>query len=85
MEKQEREQIKRRIKLSEKLGAVKFQKVVFQVEKIKFKVIKTLCPNFLKYYDSYCDYSKKKQLEKAKTDRQKKEIIERTKFLKDPR
>lgn len=82
MEKQERERIKRRIKRSEKLGALKFQKIVFQVEKIKFKVIKKLCPNFIKYYDSYCDYHKKKQLKHAKTEQEKKAIVEEAKFLK---
>ena len=37
------EQIKniKKLKIYEKLGAVNFQKIVFAVEKLKFKIIKT--------------------------------------------
>ena len=33
---------KKKIELCEKLGANKFQKVVFKVEELKYKVIKTI-------------------------------------------
>lgn len=77
MEKNERKQYKQKIELYEKLGAVKFQKVVFAVERIKFKVLKTVCPNFIKYYDKYCDYKKKKAIDKATSEEEVNQIIDR--------
>lgn len=63
---QERAKQKEELKRYEKLGAVKFQQVVFKVEDIKFKVLKKLCPNFIKHFDKYIDMKKKSQIKKIK-------------------
>lgn len=62
------------IKKCEKLGAVKFQKVVFAVEKIKFKLIKTLFPNSTKWYDKRCDKKCQREIKMAKTVEEKRKI-----------
>lgn len=82
MEKDERKSLDRKIKLYEKLGAVKFQKVVFKVEEIKFKLIKKLFPNFITHFDKYCDFKKRRALKKAKSPEERKRIIEETKLSK---
>ena len=82
MERKEREKYKKKQKLYKKLGAEKFQKVVFKVEDIKFKIIKKCFPNFIKWYDKYCDFQKKRALKHAKTEEEQKEIIRNIKFAK---
>ena len=82
MTKAEREEYKKKKKLYKKLGAEKFQGIVFQVESIKFKILKKLCPNYIKYYDKWCDFREKRVLKKATTDLEKEKIKENTKFLK---
>lgn len=82
MNKQEREELNKKIKLYKLLGAEKFQKVVFGVEKIKFKLLKKIFPNFLDFYDKYMNIKKKIALKKAATEEEKKEIIKRFKFSK---
>ena len=72
----------KKIKQCEKLGALQFQKVVFKVEDIKFKVLKKLWPNFLVFYDKQCDKKKRKLLKKVKTEEDRKRIIDETRKLK---
>lgn len=72
----------KKLKIYKMLGAEQFQKVVFGVEKLKFKVIKKLCPNFIHYFDKYCDYRQKKELKKAKTEEERKKIKKAVKFSK---
>lgn len=67
---------KKKIELCEKLGANKFQKVVFKVEELKYKFIKTFIPRYIEWYDKLCDRKRKKDLKKATTDEQRKAIIE---------
>lgn len=74
--------LKEKEKLYEKLGALKFQKVVFKVEEMKFKIIKKLFPNFIKYFDKYCNFKQKRMLKKAKTDKEKEQIKRNIKFSK---
>lgn len=50
--------------LHKKLGAEKFQKVVFKVEKAKYKVLKRFGNGFLKLYDKIVDRKRDKQLKK---------------------
>lgn len=69
MESIEREEYKKRMNLYKKLGAEDFQKVVFEVERIKFKLLKKLCPNFIKHYDKYCDGLRNKMIKKAKSEK----------------
>ncbi len=76
------EQYKKKIKLYDKLGASKFQKVVFAVERGKFKLIKKVCPNFIKYYDKFVDLQKKISLKFAKTEKEKDQIKRDAKFNK---
>jgi len=82
MNKEERKKYDQKIRLYEKLGAVKFQKVVFKVEELKFKVLKKICPNFIKYFDKFTDFRLKKSLKKAKNEKERKIMIEKSKFTK---
>ncbi len=63
------------IKRCEKLGALRFQKVVFKVEEIKYQLLKKLWPNFLLFYDKQCYKRKRKLLKKAKTKEEQQKII----------
>ena len=74
--------LKKKIKLYDKLGASKFQKVVFLVERGKFKAIKKLFPGYLNFFDKYCDLQKKIQLKFAKTEKEKEQIKRNCKFSK---
>ena len=73
---------KKKIELCEKLGANKFQKVVFKVEELKYKVIKKLFPRYIEWYDKLCDRKKKKELKKAKTKEEQKKIIDHYRMQK---
>lgn len=73
---------KKKILICEKLGAKRFQKVVFKVEDIKYKVIKAIIPNFPKYYDKICDYKRDKQLKKLHSDITKKKVIDHYRMQK---
>lgn len=57
---------KEELKEYERLGALKFQELVFKIEKMKFKVLKRVCPNFIKYFDKYADWKKNKKIKKVK-------------------
>ena len=82
MTKEEKEKYNKKIKLYEKLGAEKFQKIVFAVERAKYKVIKKCFPNFLKFYDKQCDKQEKRLIKKAKTEEEVRKIKRNTKFSK---
>lgn len=60
----------------EKLGAKRFKKLVFKVEKIKWKAIKKFFPNYLKGMEKQYSKIRDKQLKKAKTEEERKLIIE---------
>lgn len=79
---EEKAEYNRKIKHYEKLGALKFQKVVFAVEKAKFKVLKKLFPNFIKYFDKYCDRKKKREIKRAKSKDEIKQIKIKYKEIK---
>ena len=66
---------KRKKELHEKLGALKFREIVFMLEKIKFKVMKKICPNFVVYYEKWCDFNTKRMIGKAKSSEEA-ELIE---------
>ena len=51
----------------EKLGAKEFQRLVFKVEKIKWKLIKTLLPNYTTKMEAIYKRQRDKALQKAKT------------------
>ena len=72
----------KKLKRYERLGAVKFQKVVFKVEEIKFYLLKKLCPNFIAYFDTYCDWKQKRAIKQAKTEEERKEIRQKIKLAK---
>lgn len=60
----EKEEIKRKLKLYRLLGAEQFQKVVFLVEKMKYKIIKKFFPNIINWYEKQCDERYLKTLKK---------------------
>ena len=76
------EELDRQIELSRKLGAEQFQKLVFLVEKIKFKALKKLVPNYLTYFDKHVDKIAKKKLAYANSEEEKQAIIYRAKMSK---
>lgn len=65
----------KKIKRCKRLGAERFQKIVFTVERIKFKIIKKYFPNYLKNYESYCDKRCKKDLKRASNEKEREAII----------
>ena len=71
-----------KILLTEKLGACKFQKVVFKVEDIKYKVLKKICPNYLKYNDKLIDWQKRRKLKKLHSDIERKKVIASANYQK---
>ena len=72
----------KKLKIYRMLGAEQFQKVVFGVERLKFKILKKVCPNFIVYFDKYCDYRQKRELRKAKTEEERQRIKKSVKFSK---
>ena len=82
MERTEREAYKKELKKYERLGAIKFQKVVLKVEETKFKLLKKFFPNFIHTFDKYCDWKQKRALKRAKTDEERKEIKANMKLAK---
>ena len=72
----------KRMEICKKLGAIQFKKIVFIVEKTKFKVLKKLVPNYLKYFDKHVDKLTKKRLKEAKTEEEKQIIIYKSKIDK---
>ncbi len=77
-----KEELDKQIEICKKLGAVQFQKLVFAVEKIKFKVLKKLVPNYLKYFDKHVDKIAKKKLAAANSEEERQAIIYRAKMDK---
>lgn len=53
-----------KIKLCEKFGARKFQKIVFNVEKTKFKIINKLFPNINVWYTNYTNHKCNKYIKR---------------------
>lgn len=82
MDKKEKEQLEKKMNLYKKLGAVKFQKIVLKLEKIKFRFIKKYIPNSVKYYDKYIDFKTRRLLRKTKTIEEKKIITKKNKIAK---
>ncbi len=63
---EERIDYDKKIELCKKLGADKFQKVVFKVEELKFKFIRKFIPRYLEHMDKLFDWIGKKELESSK-------------------
>ena len=66
---------KRKKELHEKLGALGFREIVFKLERLKLKVMKKICPNFVVYYEKWCDFNTKRMIGKAKSSEEA-ELIE---------
>lgn len=66
---------KRKKELHEKLGALGFREIVLKLERLKFKVMKKICPNFVVYYEKWCDFNTKRMIGKAKSSEEA-ELIE---------
>lgn len=61
-------------KIYEKLGAVWFQKVVFKVEDLKFKLIDKFFSNLGDWYCDKCDKKANKLCAKALDEEEKREL-----------
>ena len=59
----------------------KFQKAVFLVEKVKFKVVNKI-PNFISTYEKLVDYKSKKWLKHSSTKKEKQTIYEQARIAK---
>ena len=86
---EEKEQFLKKIykdkaKIHERLGAKKFQKFVKKVDKAKFKFVKQIIKEdrMIRWSDKVTDYNSEKMLKKAKTEDEKKSIIENMKRAK---
>ena len=77
-----KKELNKKLKLYRFLGAERFQEVVFAVERLKFKALKTLCPNFIKYFDKYCDKKRDRELKNAQTQEEEEKIIRKYQFAK---
>lgn len=82
MDKKEKEQYEKKLKRFERLGALKFQKVVFKVEELKFRFLKKCFPNFIYYFDKYCDWKQKGAIKRAKSEEEIKAIRNKIKIAK---
>lgn len=56
----------KKIKHCEKLGAKKMQNFVFKIEKVKWKVVKTIIPNYIKLGDRLLERKRDKIIKKTK-------------------
>ena len=63
---EERIDYDKKIELCKKLGADKFQKVVFKAEELKFKFIRRFIPRYIEHMDKLFDWIGKKELESSK-------------------
>lgn len=82
MTKEEKEKYYKKMKQYERLGALKFQKIVFLIEKGKYKLLKKICPNFIKYFDKYCNWKQKKELKHTIGEEEEKKIKNKYKIAK---
>lgn len=58
---------KNKIKLYRALGAEKFQKVVFAVEKLKYKILRKFSPKIITWYEKQCNKQYNRQIKKNKS------------------
>lgn len=68
--------------LSKMLGAEKFQKIVFYIEKLKYKIIEKFFPNIDKFYNNWVDKIRDKKLKKCNNELEYKKIIEEYRLKK---
>lgn len=78
----EKEKLKKKMAFHEKLGALKMQTIVFKVEELRYKIIKTFFPNYIVHYDRQCNKNQRKELKKAKTKEEREEIIRKYNLAK---
>lgn len=62
------------LKKYERLGALRFQKFVFYLERQKYRLIKKYSPNYLKKYEKKCDALCKGALECASSEEERRQI-----------
>ena len=82
MEKNERKQYKQKIELYEKLGAVKFQKVVFAIERGKYRLLKKLFPNYMSFHNKISNFFLKRKLNRANSPEEYENILMKSKMDK---
>ena len=76
---------KEKLKLYRLLGAEQFQKVVFNVERFKYKIIDNFFPNVIPWYETQYDKRYKKMISKGKIEKNKiyEAQLEKLKFRKE--
>ena len=72
---EERIDYDKKIELCKKLGADKFQKVVFKAEELKFKFIRRFIPRYIEHMDKLYDWIGKKELESSRKAKKKSKKI----------
>ena len=78
----EKDEYQKELRKYERLGALQFKKLVFLVEKVKFKVLKKVFPNFIYRIEKLFDFRQKRFLKRAKTEEEKNAIREHFKLAK---
>ena len=68
---EERIDYDKKIELCKKLGADKFQKVVFKAEELKFRFIRRFIPRYIEHMDKLYDWIGKKELESSRKAKKK--------------
>ena len=76
------EELKRKRKRYERLGARQFQQVVFWVERIKYSILLTCFPQITTYYEKFLTKSTAKKIKKCQTDQEKKALLENSRYQK---
>ena len=76
------EEIKRKLKRYERLGARKFQQLVFGVERIKYSILLTCFPRITTHYEKLLTKSTEKKLKKCHSDDEKKALLENARYQK---
>lgn len=72
---EERIDYDKKIELCKKLGADKFQKVVFKAEELKFRFIRRFIPRYIEHMDKLYDWIGKKELESSRKAKKKSKKI----------
>ena len=72
---EERIDYDKKIELCKKLGADKFQKVVFKAEELKFRFIRRFIPRYIEHMDKLYDWIGKKELESSRKAKEKSQRI----------
>ena len=76
------EEIKRKLKRYERLGARRFQQIVFGVERMKYSLLLRCFPKITMYYENLLNKNTAKKLKKCHSDAEKNALLENARYQK---